>query len=337
VDTSDQRDRVRPFDAVFDRGGVKGIGMVGALAAVEAAGYRVAHAAGVSTGAILAALTAAGYRADELWRLLAALDVTHLADGGRLGRLPFVGPALRVAWGLGVFDGDALLRLLRDLLAAKGVHTFRDLADAEVAGDERRRFRAVVLATDVTRRRLLVLPHDAQEYGVAPEDLEVALAVRMSTAIPFVFRPVRLPHPSGEPSLVLDGGLLGPLPVGLFDGPDEPAWPTFGFRMVRRSATTAVHPVRSPFSLAMGLYFAMIEGERGNAPAARDAARTIAIDALDVRATEFGLSGTRKQALYDAGVAAAEAFLADWDFARYQATYPTDRLRAATADERRSR
>ena len=37
-----------------------------------------------------------------------------------------------------------------------------------------------VVASDISRGRMLVLPEDVRDYGIAPEDLEVALAVRMS-------------------------------------------------------------------------------------------------------------------------------------------------------------
>ena len=50
-------------DAVFEGGGVKGIGLVGAVAFAEEKGYRWVNLAGTSAGAIVAALLAAGYNA----------------------------------------------------------------------------------------------------------------------------------------------------------------------------------------------------------------------------------------------------------------------------------
>ena len=57
-------------DAVFEGGGVKGIGLVGALEVMEQAGYRWNMLAGTSAGAIVAALVAAGYTASELKPIL---------------------------------------------------------------------------------------------------------------------------------------------------------------------------------------------------------------------------------------------------------------------------
>lgn len=53
-------------DAVFEGGGVKGIGLVGAIAVAEEYGYRFVNVAGSSAGAIVAALLAAGYSAAEI-------------------------------------------------------------------------------------------------------------------------------------------------------------------------------------------------------------------------------------------------------------------------------
>jgi predicted acylesterase/phospholipase RssA len=51
-------------DAVFEGGGVKGIGLVGAVAEIEKAGYEFVNLAGTSAGAIVASLLAVDYKAD---------------------------------------------------------------------------------------------------------------------------------------------------------------------------------------------------------------------------------------------------------------------------------
>ena len=51
---------------VFEGGGVRGIGHVGAACAMQEAGYQFTDLAGSSAGAIAAALLAAGYSCDEL-------------------------------------------------------------------------------------------------------------------------------------------------------------------------------------------------------------------------------------------------------------------------------
>ena len=53
-------------------------------------------------------------------------------------------------------------------------------------------------------------------------------------------------------------------------------------------------------------------------------ARTIAIPTLGVGTTEFEISSTRVEALYQSGHDAAKKFLGEWDFQAYIEQYRTD-------------
>jgi len=53
-------------DAVFEGGGVKGIGLVGAVSEIEKADYVFENLAGTSAGSIVASLLAVGYKAAEI-------------------------------------------------------------------------------------------------------------------------------------------------------------------------------------------------------------------------------------------------------------------------------
>jgi NTE family protein len=81
-------DRPVKCDAVFEGGGVKGVGLVGAVAVTEAKGYELVNVAGTSAGAIIAALVAAGYHADELREIIATLDYAKFRDQGGQGDQP---------------------------------------------------------------------------------------------------------------------------------------------------------------------------------------------------------------------------------------------------------
>src|SRR5262249_24742922 len=103
-------------------------------------------------------------------------------DASLLGHVPIVGQYYEILAHLGIYKGDFLLNLMRQKLSAK-LHkervTFRDLL---IAGEteDRYRFKIHVVASDISRGQMLVLPEDIAPYGIAPEDLEVAMAVRMS-------------------------------------------------------------------------------------------------------------------------------------------------------------
>jgi len=73
-------------------------------------------------------------------------------------------------------------------------------------------------AVDANRGRIVVLPDDISYYGIDPDRLEVAKAVRMSTSVPFAFKPVEVLKKDGgsvKKHYLVDGGVLDNLPVWL--------------------------------------------------------------------------------------------------------------------------
>jgi NTE family protein len=311
-------------DGVFEGGGVTGIGLVGAVSVIEAAGYEFVNLAGTSAGAIVASLLAAGYSAAELKQTINGIDFNSFEDPPLIGRIPFVGALVDEIFLKGLYKGDVFLNLMRSLLAKKGIHTFRDLILPEFADDDRYRFKVRVVASDISRGRMLVLPQDVHDYGMAPEDLEVALAVRMSMSIPYFFEPVKL-----KDSFIVDGGLLSNFPIELFDSAGIPEWPTFGFKLVFSSqaspAQMVQHPISGPISELAALFFTAMEAHDAYYLSNDKFVRTITIDTLDVAATDFNLTADQKEALYASGVQAANTFLTHWDFGEYKALYRSGR------------
>ena len=79
-----------------------------------------------------------------------------------------------------------------------------------------------MIASDISARELLVLPRDAGSSASDPDELEVALAVRMSMSIPIFFEPVRIENPeTNHEHVIVDGGMLSNFPVWLFDSGDQ--------------------------------------------------------------------------------------------------------------------
>jgi NTE family protein len=320
---------VERVDAIFEGGGVKGIALIGAAAVVEATGYRFYNLAGTSAGAIVAALLGAGYTASELQPILMDLDFSRLlAPATLLHRIPFIGDYLGILTDLGMYKGDAFLHRMREWLAAKGVKTFGDLVMPGET-ETRYRFKVHVVASDISRGHMLILPDDAQAYGIAPERLEVALAVRMSMSIPYFFTPVRVTNTLGQRCDIVDGGLLSNFPIELFDTPPPavPAWPTFGFALVSDPTDPTAdlrveYQIHGPLTLFAALFHTAVVAHDAHAMELPDvAARTIRIDDLGIPPTEFDLTQAQKVALYASGEAAARAFLASWDFEQYKARF----------------
>ena len=312
------RSRGRHVDLVFEGGGVKGIALVGAYSVLEEEGYEPQNMAGASAGAIVATLIAAGYTSDELKEIISKLDYDQFKDEALDDRFP-LSKALSILRDLGIYEGKAFEEWMRGLLEAKGKHTFGDLIRREDV-ELRYRYKLQVIASDVTERRLLVLPRDAPKLGIEdPDDIDVAHAVRMSMSIPVFFEPVRFPNPgTREEHLIVDGGMLSNFPVWLFDA-EVPQWPTFGLKLTQEQEIPLGEQLPQPVprggvTQVIGYLRSLVD----TMMAAHDRLYiedhefdwTIAIDTLGVGTTEFDLSPERALALYGLGREAARKFLA---------------------------
>ncbi|MGH8988658.1 MAG: patatin-like phospholipase family protein [Acidimicrobiales bacterium] len=302
-------------DLVLEGGGVKGIALVGAIAVLEEHGYRFHRVAGSSAGAIVGALVAAGMPASRLQEVMGTLDFKGFEDGTALDRVPLIGRGLSLLLDRGIFVGDYLHELISHHLAELGVETFHDLhePDPESQLPASMQYKLLVTATDVSRGRLLRLPWDYPLHGIDPDTQLVADAVRASMSIPFFFRPVALPMPGAEPSVLVDGGMLSNFPVDAFDRSDgrPPRWRTIGIKLMTRTQPGAVlHEVRGNLSLASAVLGTMQNWHdemRLEDPAV--AQRTIFVDTFGVKATDFEIDRAIRQRLYESGRAAAQSFL----------------------------
>lgn len=300
-------------DAVLEGGGIKAFGLVGALSVAEEKGYELKRLAGTSAGSLVAALLAAGYRSEELYRAMEEYDFTLLTATTWYHRLPYLGPSIRLWVKKGLYSGRPLERWVGEMLAKKNVYTFADLKERKLS----------IIASDLSRGSLLVLPHDLEEYGIPPEKLSVARAVLMSCSIPFFFDPVRVLHqPSKQTSYVVDGAVLSNFPVWLFDQ-KNPRWPTFGFRFL--SEETGGHPIEGPISLLRAMFLTMMDAHDNRHIKDQDRLRTIQVPTQGIKMTDFDLDKEKRKGLFDAGVEAAENFFKHWTFKQYLALRGYDR------------
>lgn len=309
-------------DAVFEGGGVKGIGLVGAVAVTEEHGYQFENVAGTSAGAIVAALIAAGYKADHLKHIIENLDYNEFKDKGLIDKIPVIGFALSLGFEKGIYEGEFFETWLRDLLVKAPERPVRSFGDLKTPYDDPiYRYRLQVIASDISRGKMLVLPRDISDYSIDPDELDVALAVRMSMSIPFFYEPVVLKDTNGHPCYIVDGGILSNYPVWIFDdGSTEPPWPTFGYKLVE-PGTGKPHVINGPISLFGAMFNTMMEAHDARYIEDSDFVRSIAIPTLGVQTTEFDLSRERSDQLYESGRQAAAEFFQRWDFNRYKARY----------------
>lgn len=324
----------KPADLVLSGGGVKGVGLVGAVVALMDSGYQPQRVSGTSAGSIVGAIVAAAAQSGrmdgaEVKDLALQLDYRKFLDPGPVERVPLLGPSLAMLRGSGIYRGDYAHDWVRSQLLGLGVSTFGDLAidDDELPAEQR--YRLVVTVADVTTGQLVRLPWDYRRlYGLDPDEQSVADAVRASMAIPFIFRPVTLAGTGGRTSTLVDGGLLSNFPIDSLDRADgtAPRWPTFGVTLLPNlpdgnddviPALAALRPFGPPHLLEDVITTVLVGRDQTYLNQPWVSARTIRVDSTEVGFLDFDIGDDQVRALYANGYGAAERFLAGWNWSAY--------------------
>lgn len=311
-------------DAVFEGGGVKGIGLVGAIKAFEDDGYEWKNIAGTSAGSIIAALLAVGCNAEEIKTAMLQLDYKKITDKNPFS-IPLLSNIFNLLFKKGIFKGDYLENWIDKFLSRKLKFTngrkvtFGDLI---VPGEKgillnnekyKRKYKLHIIATDISNGKMLILPEDIVEYGIDPDDLEVSLAIRMSISIPYFFQPKTLNYvKENKKSLIIDGGVLSNYPVWLFDSNGTPRWPTIGFKL-SGNKKIGDHKITNIINFTSSIIETMLETQDDIHIGETDYLRTVKIDTLDVKTTEFNISNKKVIDLYNSGEICAIKFLEKWD------------------------
>jgi NTE family protein len=324
-------------DLVLEGGGVKGIALVGAVSVLQEAGYTFPRVAGTSAGSIVGALVASGMPAGQMLEVMRSTDYSRFQDGTILDRLGPLGQGASLLFQNGIYEGNYLKDYLRRLLPDE-METFAGMrlpADPGSDLPESRRYRLVVMASDVSQHKLVRLPWDYPAfYDLEADDQSVIEAVRASMSIPFFFEPTHIDYTvdhdgkhTKERSVLVDGGMLSNFPVQAFDRTDgKPArWPTFGIKL---SSKPEDHPRPSPIHGPLSLTFGMLAtllgwNDRCHIDDPSVCARTIFVDTFGISAVSFDLSAADQDRLYQSGRDAATKFLDSWNFADYTTKYPT--------------
>jgi len=326
-------------DAVFEGGGVKGIGLVGAVSEIEKAGYEFENLAGTSAGAIVASLLAVGYSSAGLKKELEQLNYNDFKDEGLLDKLGFFGKSLSIGFEYGIYEGEFFETWLERLLSAKGRRTFGDIRTEYE--DEKYKYKFQAIAADITDRKLLVLPGDLRLFGLEPDEFSISRAVRMSMSIPFFFEPVELRDNSGRKHFIVDGGLLSNYPIWLLDdGTGDPPWPTFGFKLMETNKRVLKeakrNPINNPITFLKAVVGTMLDAHDNYhiSKSKGDFDRTVGIPTIvkvngiekEIGTIDFNITQEESQALFENGVKVAQQFLKEWDFDKWKKKYRRKKL-----------
>ena len=295
-------------DLVLEGGGAKIPGLIGALEGIRDRGFTPLRWAGSSSGAIVAAFGAAGFSKKEMTDLILAFDFKSLRDGPNIKILQLYS----LIKNYGVYKGEVIYEFIKSELAKKGIKTFGDL---KIDG----KYILAVTATDISNQKLIVFPYDAKEYGIFPDEMEVALAVRASMSIPGYFRPVYI-----HGTYFVDGGTLSNFPIWIWDSDVVPRWPTFGLLLDEKVKQPEINNLQD-YLIALIKTFLQAYDKRF---LLRDEYkyRTIRIPTLGVYTTDFDISINKKLDLLKSGRDAANKFFSDWTWEEYKRWYGAVRL-----------
>jgi NTE family protein len=329
-----------PFkNLVFEGGGVKGIAYIGAMGVLEKKGIlkNIRRVGGASAGAINALLFGLGYDNEETKEILWKLNFNAFEDGSG-----WLLNAYRLFNKFGWYKGNFFKEWIGGLIEKRTGDrnaTFGDISRLK----EARGFREIsMIGTNLSTRF-----SEVYSAELTPT-MRLVDAVRISMSIPLFFRAVR----DARKEVLVDGGVLENYPVKLFDREKylDPAdmktnsspapyyaetnkalregessyvynKETLGFRLdskeeiqiFRDHRPPAPHPIQGFVEYAEALVGTLLEAQASQHLHSDDWQRTIYIDTLGVRTTQFDLDDTTKEKLVNSGRTNTEAYFKWYD------------------------
>lgn len=319
-------------NAVLQGGGVKGIGHVGAVYALEQAGYEFSYIAGSSAGAIVAALLAADYDGNEMHELMKSMDYLKFAQEDFLDHLGTSGKLLSILFHYGIYSAEYLEHWLNTLLEKKHTCCFKDVKNEDGT------YRLQVTTVDLTTQELLVLPQDLKKFHIDVDSFPIATAVRMSMSIPIFYEPYKIKDIHNQTHYLVDGGLISNYPIWILDdGTSKIDIATFGFKFIGDASCACkkrVTPCDTIIEYVKLIVSTLLDAndnfEISNSRGDRE--RSILIPSIiqldgeekKISTTDFDITQEESEALFQNGKKAGENFIDHWDFARWLRNYRSD-------------
>ena len=321
-----------PFrNLVFEGGGVKGIAYVGAMDVLESREIvqNIRRVGGTSAGAINAVLFALNYSNDDTREIIRHLDFKKFMDDS----WGYMRDSARLIEKFGWYKGDFFREWISDLIAQKTGNresTFKDIYDQR----DLKGFREIyMMGTNLSTRFSEVFSHEHTPR------IPVADAVRISMSIPLFFTAVRSPREDVYvDGGVLDNYPVKLFDRKKYFDPAD-ASPnytvpdyykinneqlkaegktisdyvynkeTLGFRLdskqeiavFRDHAEPPVHKIGDFFAYTWGLIETIMEAQASQHLHSDDWQRTVYVDTLGVKTTQFDLDNKTKDALEQSG------------------------------------
>lgn len=323
---------------VFEGGGVKGLAYVGAMGILDQKGIlsNIERVGGTSAGAINAVLLGLNYSLAETEDILRNLDFKNFLDDD----WGLIRDSNRLLHEFGWYKGDFFRDWIGKIIQDK-------TGNSESTFDEINRLKAEGGFKDLYFIGTNLSTGFAEVFSFEHTPRKcVADAVRISMSIPLFFASCR----SDRGDIYVDGGLMDNYPIKLFDRQKyvhayskEPLYyhehnnalqaakkdisayvynmETLGFRLdsakeiaVFRDQAEAAHKdIEDFFDYAWCLVEAILNVQDSAHLHSDDWQRTVYINTLGVKTTEFDLSEAKKQALLHSGRECTESYFIWYD------------------------
>lgn len=178
---------------ILSGGGVRGIAHIGALKAMESKNCldKFEVYAGTSVGAIIISLYLIGYSPDEMFEFIKKFDLTKLKNINLTNILAH----------FGLDNGDRMNYVLKRLIQAKGLNP--DITLSELF--EKTKKKLIITTVSVNNADIKYISYEDFPH------LPLYLAIRMSSAIPLFFTPIKYDN-----CLYIDGGCIDNYPIKIF-------------------------------------------------------------------------------------------------------------------------
>lgn len=312
---------------VFEGGGVKGIAYIGALETLDDLKIlqNIERVGGTSAGAINAILVGLNFTKEETKDILWSLDFHKFMDDS----WGIIRDTERLLHEYGWYKGDYFRKWIGQLIKEKTGNSEATFADVEAMKGKYNFKSLFFMGTNLSTSFSEVFSAEHTPRTC------IADAVRISMSIPLFFAVKR----NYRNDVYVDGGVLDNYPIKLFDRkkyinsdsfsiPDyykriNANYPnierpisdyvynkeTLGFRldtaneisMFRDHAEPVHHEINNFFDYSWALINTLLEAQQSQHLHSDDWMRTIYIDTLGVKTTDFDLTDTKKKELVASG------------------------------------
>lgn len=181
-------------------GGIKGLAYIGALERMEY--YKllknVRNYAGVSIGAVFATMLAIGYSVAETSEIMLGANFEDFMDD----KCGLLRDAVSIMSKYGYCEGKVFYEFMTDIIKKKtgnALYTFGELY-------KDRQVKLIIIGCNVNRMREIRFSKE-----IYP-DMSILNAVRISMALPLVFRPIQMNR-----DYYIDGGVINNYPLNVFN------------------------------------------------------------------------------------------------------------------------